>query len=69
MIEITVSDNGIGIAAENLTRIFSHGFTPSGTVMGLDCTAVPSPRRKWVAHSPLSAKGQVKAPPSSFNYH
>jgi len=27
MIEITVSDNGIGIAAENLTRIFSHGFT------------------------------------------
>ena len=27
MIEITVSDNGIGIAPENLTRIFSHGFT------------------------------------------
>ncbi|HEX7859742.1 MAG TPA: ATP-binding protein [Verrucomicrobiae bacterium] len=27
MIEITVTDNGIGIAPENLTRIFSHGFT------------------------------------------
>jgi PAS domain S-box-containing protein len=27
MIEIMVSDNGIGIAPENLTRIFSHGFT------------------------------------------
>jgi PAS domain S-box-containing protein len=27
MIEITVADNGIGIAPENLTRIFSHGFT------------------------------------------
>ncbi|HEV8543323.1 MAG TPA: CHASE sensor domain-containing protein [Verrucomicrobiae bacterium] len=27
MIEIAVVDNGIGIAAENLTRIFSHGFT------------------------------------------
>ena len=27
MIEVTVSDNGIGIAPENLTRIFSHGFT------------------------------------------
>jgi PAS domain S-box-containing protein len=26
-IEITVVDNGIGIAPENLTRIFSHGFT------------------------------------------
>lgn len=26
-VEITVKDNGIGIAAENLTRIFSHGFT------------------------------------------
>lgn len=24
---ITVSDNGVGIAAENVTRIFSHGFT------------------------------------------
>jgi signal transduction histidine kinase len=26
-IKISVSDNGIGIPAENLTRIFSHGFT------------------------------------------
>ncbi len=27
MIEISVTDNGVGIPAENLTRIFSHGFT------------------------------------------
>jgi len=27
MIQIAVSDNGVGIAPENLTRIFSHGFT------------------------------------------
>lgn len=27
MIEISITDNGIGIASENLTRIFSHGFT------------------------------------------
>ncbi len=26
-VAITVTDNGMGIAAENLTRIFSHGFT------------------------------------------
>jgi signal transduction histidine kinase len=26
-VEIQVIDNGVGIAAENLTRIFAHGFT------------------------------------------
>jgi signal transduction histidine kinase/HAMP domain-containing protein len=26
-VKITVADNGVGIAPENLTRIFSHGFT------------------------------------------
>jgi signal transduction histidine kinase len=26
-IAIQVQDNGVGIAAENLTRIFRHGFT------------------------------------------
>ncbi|HWB09769.1 MAG TPA: ATP-binding protein [Pirellulales bacterium] len=34
---ITVRDNGVGIARENLTRIFSHGFTtkPKGHGFGL----------------------------------
>src|SRR5436305_1035123 len=26
-VSITITDNGIGIPAENLTRIFNHGFT------------------------------------------
>jgi two-component system, NtrC family, sensor kinase len=26
-LRITVKDNGEGIAAENMTRIFTHGFT------------------------------------------
>jgi C4-dicarboxylate-specific signal transduction histidine kinase len=26
-VRITISDNGVGIPAENLTRIFNHGFT------------------------------------------
>ena len=26
-VELSVTDNGIGISQENLTRIFSHGFT------------------------------------------
>jgi PAS domain S-box-containing protein len=27
LVQVSVTDNGIGIAQENLTRIFSHGFT------------------------------------------
>jgi PAS domain S-box-containing protein len=40
--EITVTDNGIGIAPENLTRIFSHGFTTkaNGHGFGLHSSAL-----------------------------
>ena len=40
-VEITVSDNGVGILEENLTRIFEHGFTTKqdGNGFGLHSSA------------------------------
>jgi PAS domain S-box-containing protein len=42
IVRIAVIDNGIGIPAENLTRIFSHGFTtrPNGHGFGLHSGAL-----------------------------
>jgi signal transduction histidine kinase len=41
-VKISVSDNGVGIPAENLTRIFSHGFTTrkEGHGFGLHSSAL-----------------------------
>jgi signal transduction histidine kinase len=41
-VKISISDNGVGIAAENLTRIFRHGFTtkPDGHGFGLHSGAL-----------------------------
>jgi len=41
-VKITFADNGVGIAPENLTRIFSHGFTtkPEGHGFGLHSAAL-----------------------------
>jgi len=33
-VQIAISDNGVGIPAENLTRIFNHGFTTRKTGHG-----------------------------------
>jgi signal transduction histidine kinase len=41
-VRVSVSDNGVGILAENLTRIFAHGFTtkPDGHGFGLHSGAL-----------------------------
>src|SRR5438067_559046 len=49
-IQIVVSDNGIGISPENLTRIFAHGFTTreGGHGFGLHSGAIAA---RWMGGS------------------
>jgi two-component system, NtrC family, sensor kinase len=58
---ITVSDNGIGIPPENLTRIFSHGFTTrkDGHGFGLHSAALSAQQMGGciVAHSDGPGRG------------
>jgi signal transduction histidine kinase len=58
---ITVSDNGIGIGEENLTRIFQHGFTTrrKGHGFGLHSSAIAASEMEGIltAESPGSGKG------------
>jgi len=43
-----VVDNGVGIPTENMTRIFSHGFTtrPGGHGLGLHSSALAAQELK-----------------------
>jgi signal transduction histidine kinase len=46
-VRISVIDNGVGIASENLTRIFNHGFTTraTGHCFGLHSSALAASER------------------------
>ena len=54
-VRLVVEDNGIGISAENITRIFSHGFTtkPTGHGFGLHSSVLAAKDMKGTltAHS------------------
>jgi signal transduction histidine kinase len=60
-VRITIADNGVGIAAEHLTRIFNHGFTTKkdGHGFGLHsgANAAKEMGGTLTAHSDGSGKG------------
>ena len=60
-VQVSVTDNGIGIAGENLTRIFSHGFTTKrdGHGFGLHSGALAAREMggSLTAHSDGPGKG------------
>jgi C4-dicarboxylate-specific signal transduction histidine kinase len=60
-LKVTVADNGIGIPPENLTRIFSHGFTTRKTGHGFGLYSGASAAKEMggqlTAHSEGSGKG------------
>ena len=62
-LRISVIDNGIGIPAENLTRIFAHGFTTrkDGHGFGLHSSALAAKEigGKLLVHSDGPGKGAI----------
>ena len=63
LVRIAVGDNGVGIPAENLTRIFNHGFTTrkGGHGFGLHSGALAAKETggRLLAHSDGAGKGAV----------
>ena len=58
-VRIAVSDNGVGIASENLTRIFSHGFTTkkNGHGFGLHSGALAAKEIGGALHAHSAGPG------------
>jgi len=59
-LRIHVEDDGVGIAPENLTRLFVHGFTTRKGGHGFGCTVAPWRPKAWAARSRLGAMGRGK---------
>lgn len=59
-LKITVSDNGVGIPAENLTRIFSHGFTTRKNGHGFGLHSGANAAREMGGHLSVQSEGVGK---------
>jgi signal transduction histidine kinase len=63
MLRITVADNGEGIAPQNLTRVFSHGFTTrsNGHGFGLHSCVLAAQEMggRLSAHSDGAGRGAI----------
>jgi C4-dicarboxylate-specific signal transduction histidine kinase len=59
-VHVAVTDNGIGIPPENLTRIFSHGFTTrkGGHGFGLHSGAIAAKEMGGTLHAESRGSGQ-----------
>ena len=60
MLRISVTDNGEGIAVENLTRVFSHGFSTreDGHGFGLHSCVVAAQEMGGTLHAHSEGPGQ-----------
>jgi signal transduction histidine kinase len=59
-VQMIVQDNGVGVPAENLTRIFGHGFTtrPNGHGFGLHSAANAAREMKGTLTVQSAGRGQ-----------
>jgi signal transduction histidine kinase len=59
-IKVSVSDNGVGIAPENLARIFNHGFTTrkDGHGFGLHSSALAAKELGGMLRAESAGPGQ-----------
>jgi len=56
-VRVSVADNGVGIAAENLTRIFNHGFTTRKTGHGFGLHSAALAARELSGSLTVSSEG------------
>ena len=60
LVRISVIDNGVGIAPENMSRLFTHGFTtrPSGHGIGLHSSAIAARQLGGLLRAASAGLGQ-----------
>ncbi|NQX02530.1 response regulator [bacterium] len=67
-VSVSVHDNGIGIAPENLTRIFAHGFTTKKNGHGFGLHSGILAAQKMGGRLTAHSDGRERAPPSPSNF-